>query len=145
MFEEAMERIRNTTGLRTQVQLAACLDIRQSSISDAKRRDNIPDSWLMGLYEKYDLNPVWIKTGQGAVYLMGDPDRTGPAKEPAPLPPPPPEPTVTELKAALEARLGGGLRLVIVGTEDRVEITPVGGGVADGPTSHNHREEVTHV
>jgi hypothetical protein len=126
MFEETMERIRQTTGLRTQVQLAACLNIRQSSISDAKRRDNIPDSWLVGLYEKYELNPTWIKTGEGAAYLTGDPDRTGPAREPAPLPPPPPEPSVTELKSALEARLGGGLRVVIVGIDEQV-VTVAGG------------------
>lgn len=124
MFEMAMERIRKTTGLRTQVQLAACLNIRQSSISDAKRRNNIPDSWLVGLYEKYELNPTWIKTGEGAAYLIGDPDRTGPAREPAPLPPPPPEPSVTELKSALEVRLGGGLRVVIVGIDEQIMTVP---------------------
>ena len=78
MFEDALERIRKTTGLRTQVQLAERLGIRQSSISDAKRRDNLPDSWLVSLYECFDLNPTWVKTGQGPVYLTGDPDRVGP-------------------------------------------------------------------
>ena len=148
MFEEAMERIRQTTGLRTQVQLAACLNIRQSSISDAKRRDNIPDSWLVGLFEKYDLNPGWIKTGNGAAFLIGDPDRTGPAREPAPLPPPPPEPTVTELKAALEARLGGDLRVVIVGATDRVVSAPAGlAGAArvERMDDAENQEEVAHA
>jgi|GEM_PF-862647 len=126
MFLGAMDRIQETTNLHTQSALAACLNIRQSSISDAKRRDSIPDSWLVGLYEKYELNPTWIKTGEGAAYLTGDPDRTGPAREPAPLPPPPPEPSVTELKSALEARLGGGLRVVIVGATDRVVSAPAG-------------------
>ena len=139
MFDDVMERIRKTTGLRTQVQLAACLNIRQSSISDAKRRDNIPDSWLVGLYEKYDLNPTWIKTGEGAAYLIGDPDRTGPAREPAPLPPPPPEPTVTELKSALEARLGGGLRVVIVGIDEQV-VTVAGGAARSLPVMESEGE-----
>ena len=123
MFDDAMERIRETTKLHTQVALALCLDIRQSSISDAKKRGSIPDSWLVVLYEKFGLNPTWIRTGAGPVYLTGDPDRTGPVQEPAYVPPPP-EPTVTELKEALEARLGAGLRVVIVGAEDRVMMVP---------------------
>ena len=144
MFEEAMDRIKKTTGLRTQVQLAECLNIRQSSISDAKRRCNIPDSWLVGLYEKYGLNPTWIKTGEGPAFLVGDPDRTGPAREPVPLPPPPPEPTVTELKSALEARLGGGLRVVIVGTNDRVNITPLAMVTAIRSADQEDVSEVVH-
>ena len=123
MFDDAMERIRETTKLHTQVALALCLDIRQSSISDAKRRGSIPDTWLVVLYEKFGLNPTWIRTGAGPVYLTGDPDRTGPVQEPAYVPPPP-EPTVTELKDALEARLGAGLRVVIVGAQDQVVTTP---------------------
>lgn len=128
MFEEAMERIRRTTGLRTQVLLAACLGIRQSSISDAKRRDTVPDSWLVGLYERYDLNPTWIRSGEGPAFLMGDPDRIGPVVEPAQPLPPAPEPSVTDLKAALEARLGCGLRVVIVGADEQV--TTASGGAA---------------
>lgn len=142
MFEEAMERIRGTTKIRTQVELAACLGIRQSSISDAKKRDNLPDSWLVVLYEKYGLNPTWIRTGAGAAYLTGDPDRTGPAREPAPLPPPPPEPTVTELKAALESRLGGGLRVVIVGVEEQVT-TAVAGVARPVAEPEEHEREAT--
>jgi len=139
MFEEAMERIQEQTGLRTQVRLAECLGIRQSSISDAKRRGTIPDAWLIGLYEKFRLNPTWIKTGAGAAYLTGDPDRTVPEKE-IPCLPPAPEPTVTELKVALEARLGDGLRVVIVGANDRVQTTP-----AERTNGEENTEEVAHV
>lgn len=149
MFEEAMERIRETTNLHTQVALALCLDIRQSSISDAKRRGSIPDAWLVVLYEKFGLNPTWIRTGAGPVYLTGDPDRTGPVREPA-FAPPPPEPTVTELKESLEARLGAGLRVVIVGAEDRVAITPATPAAPANPDrteripEEENREEVAH-
>jgi len=125
MFEDAMERIQETTNLRTQSALAVCLGIRQSSISDAKKRGTIPDAWLVVLYEKFGLNPTWIKTGSGAAYLTGDPDRTGPVLEPI-LSPPPPEPTVTELKTALESRLGEGLRIVIAAVDDTVLLTPTG-------------------
>lgn len=146
MFDDAMERIRETTKLHTQVALALCLDIRQSSISDAKRRGSIPDTWLVVLYEKFGLNPTWIRTGAGPVYLTGDPDRTGPVQEPAYVPPPP-EPTVTELKEALEARLGAGLRVVIVGAQDQVVTTPAA-PASPARTERIHeeenREEVAH-
>ncbi|WP_052278987.1 helix-turn-helix domain-containing protein [Solidesulfovibrio magneticus] len=146
MFDEAMERIRETTNLHTQVALALCLDIRQSSISDAKRRGAIPDAWLVVLYEKFGLNPTWIRTGAGPVYLTGDPDRKGPVQEPA-FAPPPPEPTVTELKQALEARLGTGLRVVIVGAEDRVSTTPAAPANparSEQIPEEENREEVSH-
>ena len=41
-FAEIYERIKLATNSRTQVELAEVLDIRQSSISDAKRRNSVP-------------------------------------------------------------------------------------------------------
>lgn len=64
------DRIAEATGARTQVALAEVLEVRQSSISDAMRRKALPDSWLVTLLEKHQLNPVWIKTGFGAKYLV---------------------------------------------------------------------------
>ena len=37
-FQDAYERILQSTGLRTQTDVAAMLGVKQSSISDAKRR-----------------------------------------------------------------------------------------------------------
>ena len=42
VFAEIYERIKLATSSRTQVELAEVLDIRQSSISDAKRRNSVP-------------------------------------------------------------------------------------------------------
>ncbi len=64
-FAEAMHRIHEATGTRTQVEIAETLNIRQSSISDAKRRNSIPDSWLVALFDRYRLNPDWVRTGTG--------------------------------------------------------------------------------
>ncbi len=52
--------------------LAAVLDICQSSISDAKRRDSIPADWYMKLYEKFGINPNWLKKGEGPQRLRTD-------------------------------------------------------------------------
>lgn len=68
-FDMAFERIKKATGMRTQVEIAKLLDIRQSSISDAKRRQSIPDSWLIKLYQIYNLNPNWIIDGEDPQFL----------------------------------------------------------------------------
>lgn len=68
-FDEALDRIKRATGARTQVDLAAILGIRQSSISDAKRRQSIPADWLLKLYRSHGLNPDWITTGEAPQVL----------------------------------------------------------------------------
>lgn len=55
---------------RTQVELAAFLGIRQSSISDAKRRGSIPAEWLIVLLQKKGINPHWIETGDGPRHML---------------------------------------------------------------------------
>ena len=71
-FQEVYDRIRCATNARTQTELAAVLEIRQSSISDAKRRNSIPSDWYMKLFEKFGLNPDWIKSGTGPMFLKSD-------------------------------------------------------------------------
>ncbi len=68
-FPSAYQRILEATGLRTQSELAAELGIRQSNISDAKRRNSIPVQWLLSLFDKHALNPAWVRTGEGVPYL----------------------------------------------------------------------------
>ncbi|MGE4552848.1 MAG: helix-turn-helix domain-containing protein [Desulfovibrionaceae bacterium] len=68
-YEAAMARIHSVLGTRTQVQVAEALGVRQSSISDARRRNSIPDSWLLTILRRHWVNPEWIRTGQGARYL----------------------------------------------------------------------------
>ena len=51
--------------------IAAMLGVKQSSISDAKRRNHIPDSWILTLFNKKGLNPSWIRTGEGPQYVAG--------------------------------------------------------------------------
>lgn len=70
-FQDAYERILQSTGLRTQTDIAALLGVKQSSISEAKRRNHIPDSWILTLFNKKGLNPSWIRTGEGPQYVEG--------------------------------------------------------------------------
>lgn len=82
VFQEVYDRIRLATNARTQVELADVLEIRQSSISDAKRRDSVPADWYMKLFEKFGLNPDWLKKGTGPMYLRRG-EEYGPAEAPA--------------------------------------------------------------
>lgn len=70
-FPTAYNRIQSVTNTRTQTELATFLGIRQSSISDAKRRGEIPASWLVKVLKAYSVNPEWIVTGEGPQYLEG--------------------------------------------------------------------------
>ena len=68
-MSSALERVFQTAGCRTQQQLAEFLDIRQSAITDAKRRGAIPADWLLKLLRIQGVNPDWILTGEGVHYL----------------------------------------------------------------------------
>jgi phage repressor protein C with HTH and peptisase S24 domain len=68
-FDVVIDRIRRATRTRTQVELAEVLGIRQSSISDAKRRQSVPADWLIKLYRRLGINPDWLLAGALPVYL----------------------------------------------------------------------------
>ena len=70
-FQDAYERILQSTDLRTQTDVAALLGFKQSSFSEAKRRGHIPNPWLMTLFSKRGLNPTWVSTGEGPQYVEG--------------------------------------------------------------------------
>jgi hypothetical protein len=69
-WRAAYQRICDVTGRATQVELAEELGIRQSSISDAKRRASLPASWLLTILQRYQVNPHWILTGSGCKYML---------------------------------------------------------------------------
>jgi hypothetical protein len=63
-FEDAYARIQAATRTRTQTEIAHLLGIKQSSISDAKKKNTIPDGWLITLYRSLGLEPDWVLYGQ---------------------------------------------------------------------------------
>ena len=68
-FQAQMDRIHFVTQTRTQVELADFLGIRQSSVSDAKRRERIPSDWLVTLMRTKNVYPEWILTGNGPCHV----------------------------------------------------------------------------
>lgn len=69
-FEAQFKRVFEAAECKTQAALAAVFEIKQSSVSDAKRRKVIPSDWLVKLFEKKQINPEWIRTGQGGKILQ---------------------------------------------------------------------------
>ncbi len=69
-FDAQYQRVFEAAECKTQVELAAFLGIRQSSISDARRRKHIPAEWRMRLFEKKRINPDWVLCGHGSKYLV---------------------------------------------------------------------------
>lgn len=83
-------RILVALGLRTQVEVAAFLGVRQSSISDALRRndpDGVPAGWKIRLLETEGLNPHWIQTGEGPKYMVPSEDHITSAPNAVPAKP----------------------------------------------------------
>jgi hypothetical protein len=68
-FAEGFTRIAQALNISSQLELAEILNIRQSSISDAKRRGVIPGEWAMKLYRQYKLNPRWVYDGLPPAFL----------------------------------------------------------------------------
>lgn len=68
-FEKQMQRVYAITGAKTQVELAALLDVKQSTVANSKKRRNVPDRWLIRLLCRLSVNPDWVLTGKGKPYL----------------------------------------------------------------------------
>ena len=67
-MQTSLERLLQAAECRSQVELADFLGIRQSAISDAKRRGIIPADWLHFLQKTKGIRPEWILSGTPPQY-----------------------------------------------------------------------------
>lgn len=80
-FDSQFARIFEAAECRTQLELAEFLNIKQSSVSDAKRRKAVPAEWLVKLFEKKRINPDWLRNGTGGKFIHTASDEE--SKQPA--------------------------------------------------------------
>jgi len=73
-FNDIYRRILSVSNSQTQMELAAVLEISQSSISDAKRRQSIPSDWLVKLYDKFGVNPDWLRYNKEPILMRSLPE-----------------------------------------------------------------------
>ena len=64
-FESFLKRVFEATGITSQTELASALNINRSAITQARKKDSVPDKWILKLYRSFGLNPDWVETGIG--------------------------------------------------------------------------------
>jgi phage repressor protein C with HTH and peptisase S24 domain len=67
--DSLIRRIADATGITSQSDLARELDINRSGITHARNKNQIPEKWVIKLYRRFNLNPRWIESGTGRVFL----------------------------------------------------------------------------
>jgi len=68
-FHSFYQRLTNEGFVTSQRELASLLGVKSSAISQAKKRNVIPRTWITEISEKMNLTPKWIKTGIGVKYF----------------------------------------------------------------------------
>lgn len=68
-FENMVQRIYEATGLSSQTELAEALGVNRSAITQARKKNSFPDKWMLRLYRRFGLNPDWLESGVGPVFV----------------------------------------------------------------------------
>lgn len=85
-FDDIFRRFLQVTGTSTQQELADVLGIKQSTISESKKRNTVPPGWYLTLFEKRGVNPDWLREGKGPMLLRTEEGRyVEPGIPPSPL------------------------------------------------------------
>ena len=64
-FDTFFKRLRESTTITSQANLAKSLRISRSAITQAKKKDSIPLKWIIELSRLYNVNPDWLEKGAG--------------------------------------------------------------------------------
>lgn len=67
-----LNRLRDGMEARSDSELARKLGISQQSISSARTKDRVPDSWIRAAAERFRLSADWLLFGVGGKYLPGE-------------------------------------------------------------------------
>ncbi len=73
-FEDFFIRVTEATGIASQADLAAALGINRAAVSIAKRKNTVPEKWILQLAAQFALRPDWLREGSGnrAVFARKD-------------------------------------------------------------------------
>lgn len=66
-FHTFFRRLAEATSIESQQDLATALGVNRSAITQAKRRDAIPQKWILALSRQFGVNPDWLEFGKGAI------------------------------------------------------------------------------
>jgi phage repressor protein C with HTH and peptisase S24 domain len=68
-FDIFIRRAFEALKISSQNRLAILLGINRAGITQAKKKGAVPDKWILELYRKYGINPDWIETGKGKIFI----------------------------------------------------------------------------
>lgn len=68
-FNTFCRRAFEALGIDSQIDLSSVLGLNRSAITQAKKKGVVPDKWLLILFSRHGVNPDWIETGKGPVFL----------------------------------------------------------------------------
>lgn len=68
-IDELINRVLDATGISSSSELANALEINRSGITHARNKNKVPDKWIVKLYRTFNLNPKWIESGTGRVFM----------------------------------------------------------------------------
>ena len=68
-FDIFIRRAFEALKISSQNRLAILLGINRAGITQAKKKGRAPDKWILELYRKYGINPDWIETGKGKMFI----------------------------------------------------------------------------
>jgi hypothetical protein len=67
-FGDVWGRVKTATNIRNLSQLAKVLEIKQPSVSKAKKRGVFPPHWILFIAERYNVASDWLFTGNGPMH-----------------------------------------------------------------------------
>ncbi|MEE4358392.1 MAG: S24 family peptidase [Desulfococcaceae bacterium] len=70
-FDIFLTRVFEATGIRSQNELALFLKVNRSAITQAKKKDAVPENWIFKLSRSFGLNPDWLEKGRGQQQAAG--------------------------------------------------------------------------
>lgn len=81
-FEAFYQRVANAAGIESQMELAALLGVSRSAITQAKKRNAVPEKWILKLARDFGYSPLWLEKGVGERFSV--PQESAPQEQPVP-------------------------------------------------------------
>ncbi|SIN78283.1 LexA family transcriptional regulator [Halodesulfovibrio marinisediminis] len=72
-FHTFFTRVQEATSIATQHDLAKALGVNRSAITQAKRRNSVPQKWVLALSRSFQLSVDWLEFGSGRPEAQIDP------------------------------------------------------------------------
>jgi SOS-response transcriptional repressor LexA len=70
-FNNFFARVSEAVGVSTPTELAKILNVNRSAVTQARKKNSVPATWMLSLFKNYGLNPEWLETGKLPQVIKG--------------------------------------------------------------------------